>query len=119
MEPPTAPSLAAADDVVGVYLTFPDVASAEAVATALVDGRMAACVNVGPAVTSHYRWQGRVQRDPEVVAWAKTTRARLPELVAAVRARHPYDVPCVVAYAVSDGFDGYLDWVRTEVEREA
>ena len=102
------------DDVLAVYLTFPDEASAERVARALVDRRLAACVNVVPGARSVYRWQGAVQVDPEVLAVAKTQAARLPALTAAVQALHPYEVPCVVAYPALGGLEGYLDWVRSE-----
>ncbi len=102
------------DDVVAVYLTFPDEASAERVARALVDRRLAACVNVVPGARSFYRWQGAVQADPEVLAVAKTRASTLPALTAAVQTLHPYEVPCVVAYAALGGLEGYLDWVRSE-----
>lgn len=107
------------DGVVGVYLTFPDVATAARVAEVLVAERLAACVNVLPPCTSVYRWEGRVVREPEVVAWAKTTRGRLNALTAAVEARHPYEVPCVVAYPSAGGSAAYLDWVRDEVVSSA
>ncbi len=112
------PGRESADDVVGVYLTFPDVATAEGIAEVLVAERLAACVNVLPPCTSVYRWEGRVVREPEVVAWAKTTRGRLNALTAAVEARHPYEVPCVVAYPAVGGSAAYLDWVRSETEAE-
>jgi periplasmic divalent cation tolerance protein len=102
--------------VVGVYLTFPDAAAAEAVAEALVMRRLAACVNVFPAATSVYRWEDRLVREPEVVAWAKTTPDRLDALVATVEALHPYEVPCVVAYPAVGGAAAYLDWVRRETD---
>ena len=106
------------DRVVGVYLTFPDVATAEGVAVALVAERLAACVNVLPPATSVYRWNGRVVREAEVIAWAKTTRGRLGALTATIEAHHPYDVPCVVAYPAMGGSAAYLDWVRCETEAE-
>jgi periplasmic divalent cation tolerance protein len=102
--------------VVGVYLTFPDAATAERVAEALVERRVAACVNLLPGATSVYRWEGRVVREPEVVAWAKTTPDRLGALVGAVEALHPYEVPCVVAYPAVGGAAAYLDWVRRETD---
>lgn len=105
----------APDDVVAAYLTFPDAATAEALAAELVDARLAACVNVWPPAVSVYRWQGAVVREPEVVAVAKTTAGRLAELVAMVEERHPYEVPCVVAYPAVGGSVAYLDWVRGEV----
>lgn len=102
------------DAVVGVYLTFPERELAEAVAMALVDSGLAACVNLWPSATSVYRWEGRTVTEPEVVGWAKTTAARLPALVAAVRERHPYEVPCAVGYPAVGGFAPYLAWVRAE-----
>lgn len=105
----------APDGVVAVYLTFPDAATAEALAADLVGARLAACVNVLAPAVSVYRWAGAVQREPEVVAVAKTTGARLAALVAFVEARHPYDVPCAVAYPAVGGSAAYLDWVRAEV----
>jgi periplasmic divalent cation tolerance protein len=104
-----------ADSVIGVYLTFPDVATAEAVAGVLLEGGHAACVNVFAPGISVYRWAGRVQRETEVVAWAKSTLARLPALTAAVEGAHPYDVPCVVAYPAVGGAAAYLAWVTAEV----
>ncbi len=111
----TPPDPLEPDTVVGVYLTFPDVATAEAIAGVLVEGGHAACVNVFAPGTSVYRWAGRVQRETEVVAWAKSTRARLPALTAAVESAHPYDVPCVVAYPAVGGASAYLTWVTAEV----
>jgi len=102
------------DSVLAVYLTFPDAASADATARALIDARLAACVNVLPTARSYYRWEGAVQVDEEVVAVAKTTRVRLAALIDLVLEAHPYDVPCVVAYPAQGGLDAYLDWVADE-----
>jgi len=99
--------------VVGVYLTFPDLETADRIAAALVEERLVACVNLVPA-TSLYRWAGRVVREVEVVGWAKTTRDRLEALVARVAELHPYEIPCVVAYPAIEGAPTYLDWVRAE-----
>jgi periplasmic divalent cation tolerance protein len=100
--------------VVAVYLTFPDEASAERVARVLVEARLAACVNVLPGARSVYRWEGDVLVEPEVVAIAKTTADRVAALAEAVRAAHPFDLPCVVAYPAVAGLEAYLDWVRDE-----
>ena len=104
------------DGVVGVYLTFPDAAAAEAIGTSLVEAGLAACVNVFPAGTSIYRWEGAIVHEGEVVAWAKTTRGRLDALTAAVAAAHPYAVPCVVGYPAVGGAVAFLDWVRGTTE---
>jgi len=100
--------------VVAVYLTFPDEKVAQEVSRALVERRLAACVNLGALGTSVYRWEGKVTTEPEVVAWAKTTRGRLPELLRAVEELHPYDVPAAVAYPATGGLAEYLGWVEEE-----
>lgn len=104
--------------VLAVYLTFPDTTSAETVARALVEARLAACVTMLPAARSFYRWDGELQADDEVVAIAKTTPERLEALTALVRAGHPYDLPCVVAYAAEGGLGEYLGWVADETLTE-
>lgn len=106
------------DDVLAVYLTFPDEASAEQLARLLVERRLAACVNLLPGARSFYRWEGTVHADVEVLAVAKTRSGRLGALVAAVREEHPFDLPCVVAYPASGGDAAYLDWVRAETRAE-
>ncbi len=107
------------EHVVAVYLTFPDEASADHVARVLVEARHAACVNVLPGARSVYRWEGSVHVEAEVVAIAKTTAERVPALAEAVRAAHPFDVPCVVAYPAVGGLEAYLEWVRDETRRDA
>jgi periplasmic divalent cation tolerance protein len=107
------------DDVLAVYLTFPDEATAERLATMLIEQRLAACVNLLPGARSYYRWQGAVTAEVEVVAVAKTRAGRLAALVEAIRAAHPYELPCVVAYPASGGLTGYLDWVRSETRPDA
>lgn len=101
-------------DVVAVYLTFPDEETAHGVARALVERRLAACVNVMPAGSSVYRWQHEIVTESELLAWAKTTAGQLPALVAAVKKLHPYEVPAVVAYAAIGGLSEYLGWVADE-----
>lgn len=103
------------NEVVGVYLTFPDEEAAQRIGNALVERRLAACVNFTAGGRSIYRWEERVVNESEVFAWAKTTRERVPQLVAALQELHPYDVPCAVAYPSVGGAEPYLDWVREEV----
>jgi periplasmic divalent cation tolerance protein len=80
-------------DLVLVLTTIPDDSRADELARALVDERLAACVNVHGPMVSTYRWQGQVEREPERQIVIKTMRVRLPELEARLRALHPYDVP--------------------------
>jgi len=94
--------------------TCPDADVAERIATALVEERLAACVNVLPAVTSIYRWQGVVERAGETMLLAKTTRERLAALGARIVALHPYELPEVVAVEAVGGLPDYLAWIAAE-----
>jgi len=88
---------------------------AEQLAEALVAERLAACVNVLGPVTSVYRWEGRVERDEEVLLFIKTTRAGVAPLQTRVLELHPYDTPEFLAFEVGAGSAGYLDWVAGSV----
>jgi len=100
-------------------ITFPDEDTAARVARALVDERLAACVSLIGGVRSIYRWQGAVSDEREVLALAKTTAARLPELQRRVVELHPYDVPEVVALAAWQLHPPYLAWLRDAVAAPA
>ena len=86
----------------------------EAIARALVDERLAACVNLLGPMTSFYRWHGAVERDVERQLLIKTTRGRVAALQARLIELHPYDLPEFVVLPVSEGGPAYLDWVRNE-----
>ena len=103
-------------DVRVVLITAPDAAAAEKLARALVEERLAACVNVLPGVHSFYRWEGSVQDDAELLLVAKTRAARVGALAARVKELHPYDVPEVLELPATGGSKAYLDWVRTETQ---
>lgn len=96
--------------------TCPDDASARRIAEALVDERLAACVNVLSGMRSVYRWQGQVERAEECQLLIKTTRARWPALQDRVRALHPYEVPELIALEIADGLPAYLAWVDAQVD---
>jgi periplasmic divalent cation tolerance protein len=107
-------SPAGADDVVVVLVTCPDGESAERIARALVEERLAACVNVGGDVRSIYRWRGKVEDADERLLVVKARADRLGDLTARVVELHPYDVPEVLALPVGGGLAPYLDWIRSE-----
>jgi periplasmic divalent cation tolerance protein len=77
----------------------------------LVEERLAACANVLPGLTSIYRWQEKICRDPEVLVLLKTRRSCFPKLARRVRELHPYSVPEIVALPVALGSPAYLAWV--------
>ena len=80
-------------------------------ARALVERRLAACVNVVPGVVSHYRWQGELQRDEERLLVIKTRAERIEALRDALRELHPYELPELVAFEISAGSPEYLKWL--------
>jgi periplasmic divalent cation tolerance protein len=84
-------------------------------AEALVEGRLAACVQVMGPVHSRYRWQGKVEEAEEWLCVAKTEAALYPEVEEAIRAAHSYDEPEIIATPVVAGSRGYLDWVSENV----
>lgn len=97
-----------------VISNLPDRESAESLARAVIEQRLAACANVMAPCTSVYRWQGEVETAAEVPLFIKTTRERYAALEAAIKAQHPYELPEIIAVPVSAGLAGYLNWVATE-----
>jgi periplasmic divalent cation tolerance protein len=81
------------------------------IARALVQEKLAACVNVIPGATSYYEWQGTFCEDQETLLVIKTTAARVTALCEALVALHPYEVPEVIALPVAAGHVPYLAWV--------
>jgi len=81
---------------------------------ALVENRLAACVNALPEVESTYRWQGKVEQTVEVPLLVKCTRERYAAVEEAIRQLHPYTVPEIIAVPVLAGFAPYLRWVADE-----
>ena len=98
-------------DAIAILVTCPDAATAERIAATLVEERLAACVNVKPGITSFYRWEGRVQKDEELLLIIKTRADRITALEARVKALHPFDVPEFVALPIVAGSAEYLRWI--------
>ena len=98
-----------------VWTTIAATADGSHLASVLVGERLAACVNVLPAMTSIYRWQGSVAEDREQQVIMKTTRDRVPALEARLRQLHAYEVPEFVVIPASGGSAAYLGWVVESV----
>lgn len=103
-----------AADVLLVFSNLPDEPAAQQLARHLVESRLAACVSVLPPCTSTYRWRGTVEQATEVPVVIKTTVQRYPELEAALRTRHPYELPEIIAVPLARGLPAYLQWVAAE-----
>lgn len=94
-----------------VFCTCPE-GDAHRIASALVDERLAACVNRLPAAESVYRWRGRVETATETLLIIKTTTDRYDELERRLRALHPYEVPEILAIPVVHGSPPYRQWLE-------
>lgn len=101
-----------------IYITTGDKAQARDIGRYLVESRLAACVNIFDNMNSMYIWQDEFQDDQEAVLIAKTSRSRLNELIEAVKARHAYECPCIVAIPIAEGNPDFLTWITQQV-REA
>jgi periplasmic divalent cation tolerance protein len=99
-----------------VITNLPDRDSAGKLAHALVEQRLAACINVLSPCSSVYRWKGKTEDATEFPMLIKTTRERYPALEAAIRAGHPYELPEIIAVPLAGGLPAYLEWVDSETK---
>jgi periplasmic divalent cation tolerance protein len=88
---------------------------AQRMAHALVEKRLAACVNIMPGVRSVYRWKEAIEEEEEVLLVVKSSRALLDELREEIERLHSYEVPEVIALPVVDGSERYLSWMNREL----
>lgn len=97
-----------------IYVTAPGVEEARAIGRALVEARLVASANVVSGVSSVYWWDGQVRDAEEALLIAKTRTDLVDAVIEAVRARHSYVCPCVVALPIAAGNPDYLDWLAAE-----
>jgi len=102
-----------------VLTQMPDRTSAEALARALVESRLAACVSIGAAVESLYHWRGQIEMAQEVPVIVKTRTDAYAAVEKAILHRHPYELPEIIAVPVTDGLPAYLDWIDRETRPDA
>jgi periplasmic divalent cation tolerance protein len=98
-------------EYVVVLTTLPSDADGRSFARALVDERLAACVNLLAPMESVYRWEGKVETETERQVIVKTSRERLAALWDRVRELHPYEVPEFLVLPIADGNEAYLRWI--------
>ncbi|XP_077180586.1 protein CutA [Paroedura picta] len=97
------------------FVTCPSPQVAREIARAVVEKRLAACVNVVPGITSIYQWKGQIEEDAEVLLMMKTRSSRISALAEFVRSMHPYEVAEVIAVPIQQGNPPYLQWVKETV----
>ena len=100
-----------ANDAIVVFMTAANGEEAARLADMLVGAHLAACVQILPEMESVYRWQGKIERQSEILLIAKTTQGKFAELEREVRALHSYDTPEIVAVPISEASPAYLKWL--------
>jgi periplasmic divalent cation tolerance protein len=102
---------------VSVYAVFANAEEAERIGRAVIEERLAACVNIFAPVRSIYRWQGKIETADEVAAIFKTHHWRSEALMERITELHSYEVPCVVTWSIDKIVGKYADWVEDMVIR--
>jgi periplasmic divalent cation tolerance protein len=97
-----------------VQFAIDDATLGEAIVDELLNRRVIACAQTIGPVTSRYWWHGTIEQAQEWLFVCKTTGDRLDEVIDAVRARHPYEVPEIVAFDIGGGFHAYTEWIAAE-----
>ena len=105
-------------DKIVVLSTCASPEEAEKVARTLVEKRLAACVNILPAVRSIYRWKGAIEDEKETLLLIKSSRALFGELRAEIEKLHSYEVPEAIAIPIVDGLERYLEWMADVLRNE-
>ena len=105
---------AAAHSPLLVLTTVPERAVAEALARELLAARLAACIQIGSTVHSLYHWKGEIETGEETPMAIKTRASLYSRLETAIRSRHPYELPEIIAVPISHGLPEYLDWIAAE-----
>jgi periplasmic divalent cation tolerance protein len=104
------------DDCVQVITTVASAEEARRIAAALVEERLAACVQIVGPIESIYRWQGKVETATEWQCWIKTRRQHYDRVEAAVRRLHSYQLPEILAMPIIAGSEAYLKWLSDETQ---
>lgn len=105
-------------ETIQVSTTTQTKADADRIAAALVEQRLAACVQVSGPIQSRYRWQGKVETAEEWLCTAKTTREAYDQVEQAIRELHAYEEPEILAVPIVAGSASYLTWLREQVGEE-
>jgi periplasmic divalent cation tolerance protein len=101
----------AAFQAVLVSIAAPDAPTAQRLARLLVEGRLAACVQIIDPIRSVYRWRGAVEEQAEVLLLAKSSQDRVPRIGELLRREHPYELPELAAVPITAGSPDYLSWL--------
>lgn len=99
-----------------VLVTAPDLDASRRISKYVVEAKLAACANIFP-IDSIYRWKGEIMEEGEYAILLKIRTEDFESLRTAVMELHPYEVPCIVRYEISDGHEPYLDWISESTQK--
>jgi periplasmic divalent cation tolerance protein len=102
-------------DALVVLTTLENQEDGERLAKLLLEGGLAACVQILPPMTSIYRWQGAIERASEILLLIKTTRPAYQRLETVIKENHPYQTPEIIALPVEAGLGDYLNWLTAAI----
>ena len=108
--------MSSADEGIVVLMTAANGEEAARLADLLIGAHLAACVQILPEMESVYRWEGKIERQAEILLLAKTTRAKFEELEREVRALHSYETQEIIALPIVAGSTPYLEWLYASVK---
>jgi periplasmic divalent cation tolerance protein len=108
--------MSAADEAIVVLLTAANGEEAARLADMLIGAHLAACVQILPEMESVYRWQGKIERQPEILLLVKTARSKFDDLEREVRALHSYETPEIIALPIVAGSSPYLEWLNASLK---
>jgi periplasmic divalent cation tolerance protein len=104
------------DEFIQVVTTAPSQEGAKKIAQALLDQRLAGCVQIVGPIASLYRWKGQIETALEWQCWIKTRRAKYDAVAQVIQQNHTYEVPEILAIPILDGAEPYLRWLASETE---
>lgn len=104
------------DSIKLLYVTCKNREEAVAIGRALVESRLAACVNILPGMHSLYRWKNKIESSEETVLIVKTRHALTDVVTRRIKELHSYEIPCILNIPVEGGSDAYLQWILRETE---
>jgi periplasmic divalent cation tolerance protein len=98
-----------------VYITTSSKEESEKIANKLVEGKLAACINIVPSIESIYLWKGEIEEDEESLLIAKTKAKNIDKIIKKVKEIHSYETPAILAIPIIEGSKDYLDYLDNEL----
>ncbi len=99
-----------------IYITAADLKEAQTIGLALVQEKLAACVNYFP-IQSIYRWQGKIEQNTEVALLVKTRKSLVQKVMERTKALHSYAVPCIESWLIESGYPPFLQWIDESTQQ--